>query len=557
MERIATSRSNREIMAIRLAGAGAGGGEDRPAILLVANLEGPRVFSSAMALDHAWKLAEGYAADESSDGIRAFLDSTVVYIVPRVNPDAADARFMQPLFERTASGQGVDDDRDGRQGEDPPSDVNGDGFITQIRVLDPEGEWMGDPTDPRVLIKADRAKGERGKWKLYTEGRDLDGDERVAEDATNNAQVDRNFPAGWQAHDPESGLFPSDEPEVQGLMEFLLAHPEIVMVLTYGGEDNLVETPKGIKDDARSVKRVPPSGMRESDVKYLKELGERYRETTTSKAKGKASGEGRFTRWCYEHRGLWTLSAALWEMPDEAPSEEEDPAPEEAGEGEEEDPEDSAEESSEEKEADGGDKDKDREGKVKGKGKKKDEPKPSADAKKLLWVDAVAPERFHPWKSYEHPELGTVEIGGFAPFARLEPPDDDWADMAQSHLDYLVSLGATLPRVGIAECTREELGDGVWRVTTILENDGLLPFQSRSMRLTRTTRPGKLRLELPEGATLLGGSLQTLVTEIEGSGGREEVTWLVLSPDALAERIRVHFDSDHAGLAEATPEVKP
>ena len=153
LEPLATSRGKRAVTSIRLTGPG--DASARPAVLLVANLEGPRVFSSAVALDHAWRLAEGYASDES---VRELLDTTVIHIVPRANPDAAAARFTQPLAERRASGPGVDDDRDGRQGEDPPSDVNGDGMITWIRVEDPEGAWREDPSDPRVLVEADRAK---------------------------------------------------------------------------------------------------------------------------------------------------------------------------------------------------------------------------------------------------------------------------------------------------------------------------------------------------------------------------------------------------------------
>jgi hypothetical protein len=547
VETIASSRGEREISVLRLTGSDEAPG--RPAILLVANLEGTRVFSSALALNHAWKLAEEYATE---DGVRAFLDSTVLYILPRANPDAAEARFIRPLFERLSSGHGIDDDRDGRQGEDPPSDVDGDGFITQIRLEDPEGEWIADPTDARILIKADRSKGERGQWKLHTEGRDLDGDERVAEDAALNARVERNFPAGWKEHDGSAGLFPGDEPEVRGLIEFILAHPEIAMVVIYDAIDNLVETPKGIEDEARSVKLVPPSGVRESDVKYLKELGKRYREGTGSEAKSSSGDDaGSFQRWCYEFRGLWTLASVLWDMPIEAPPEEPD-AGEDTPQGDAEG--DIAEEAAAEgEEGDAAENQLEQEDE----NEKSKEPEPSVDAKRLRWVDAVDPARFDPWEAFEHPELGSVQIGGFAPFARFEPPADAWEELAGEHLEYVVSLGDKLARISFAECTREELGEGVWRVTAVLENGGLLPFLSRSARNTRSTRPGRLQLELPDGATLLGGRVQSLVSEIEGSGGRHETTWLVLAPEKLADGIRVVFDSDHAGQAQATPKVKP
>jgi len=520
LELVGTSRGEREILAALITGPGeAADVEDRPAILLVANIEGPRVFASAIALQHVEVLAQAYATD---DGVRAFLDSTVLLIVPRANPDGAEARFASPRFERFATGQGVDDDRDGRQGEDPPSDVDGDGFITWMRVEDPDGEWIPDPTDARVLVEATPAKGERGRFKLHREGRDLDGDERVAEDAPRDGRVDRNFPSGWVEHEAESGLFATDEPEVRGLCELVLAHPEIALVLTYDGLDDLVEAPESVKDDAPPVKRVPAPGVLESDHEYWKKLGERYRELTESEAKEDGENEGSFQRWCYDHRGLWSLSAMLWEMPTAAEE------VEEKDEGE-------SQEKQEETE---------------------EEPKeePSEDAKRLEWVDSADEAwRFVEWKTFQHPELGAVEVGGFAPYAHIEPPQDEWADIATDQLEFLQTLGASLPRLSLAVCEREDLGGGVWRVKAVLQNEGLLPLLSHSARRTRTTRPARVRLELPANAELLAGSPQTLVSELEGSGGRHELVWLV--HDSGGGPITVTVDTDHAGSASNVAEV--
>ena len=51
---VGTSREGRALEALRISGTDAPG---KPAILLVANLEGPDVFDSAIALDHAQQLA--------------------------------------------------------------------------------------------------------------------------------------------------------------------------------------------------------------------------------------------------------------------------------------------------------------------------------------------------------------------------------------------------------------------------------------------------------------------------------------------------------------------
>jgi len=565
--KLGNSRAGRALEALRFAGKGADEEKARPALLLVANLDGARLYSSAVALEHARALASGYGSDER---VTALLDTTTVWIVPRANPDAAEARFATPRHEQRASGPGVDDDRDGRSGEDPAADVNGDGLVSWMRVVDPDGEWIEDPTDARALIKSDGTKGERGKYKLWPEGRDLDGDEKVAEDAPLDARVERNFPAGWEEHTREAGAFPTDEPETRALVEFVVGHPELALVVVYDAQDSLVGDVKSVGDDAPAVKRVPPEGVLESDAKLLGELAKRYREATGAKANAEGSERGTFSRWCYEHRGLLTLSTALWELPLEEPKKEGDAKEGEKKDGApaegEEKPDENAAEKPSETPAEaappaggrGG-----RRGRGEGGGAgvggiKKDEPKPAEDAKRLKWIDAKGASeawRFTPWAPFEHPELGPVEIGGLAPYARLEPPADESGEIARKHFDWFVTLGQELPRVELAECEREKLGDGLWRVTAVLQNDAYLPLLTRSARRSETIRPAKVVLVLPTAAKLVAGSPQELCSDLPGSGGRKEYTWLVQGPDAMELAVRV--ETDHAGHVLRKAEVKP
>src|SRR5262245_42432282 len=51
--KLGDSRGGRAIEGLRIAGAGAEGDKARPALLLVANIDGTRVYASAVALQHA------------------------------------------------------------------------------------------------------------------------------------------------------------------------------------------------------------------------------------------------------------------------------------------------------------------------------------------------------------------------------------------------------------------------------------------------------------------------------------------------------------------------
>lgn len=507
---IGNSRGGRKIDAVRVA-AGMG----NPSILVVANLDGPLAYTSSIVLEEARALSAAYGTDER---VTQLLDSTTFYFVPRANPDAAEARFKNPLMEVEASGHAIDNDRDGRMGEDSPSDVNGDGFVSWMRVPAPEGEWVSDTTDARILVKADAAFGEQGKWKLMREAGDPDGDEQAGEDPEFDAIVNRNFPARWKEHTAEGGLYATDEPESRALIEFVMAHKDISLVVTYGEQDNLVEAPKGIDDDAKATLRVPKKGVYESDAKLLSQLSKEHARITESKARGNSEDHGSFQLWCYEHRGLLTLNSSIWSPSLDSPKEEE-------------------KEEGDEEESD-------------------EQRKPSDNAKLLASLEALEEDfqRFIEWKSFEHPTLGTVEIGGFAPYARIEPPTEMLAELAAKEGEFLVELGDWLPRLEIAECTFEDLGGGLLRVDATVVNNSRLPLVSRSAERNRAFTSVEVTLSTPRGAQFLGGKQREFLRELAPLGGRAEYSWLVTNVNGP---IQLSVRSTHAGNATATPtEVK-
>ncbi len=522
---IGRSRGKQPIFALRLAaGAQAAG---RPALLVVANLEGPYAWTGGLVLDEARELAARYAVE---DKVRALLDTTTLYFVACPNPDATDARFALPRFEQRASAAGVDDDRDGRMGEDGPGDVDGDGRIVMLRKLDPEGRWIADPADGRAMIQADPVRGDHGRWKLFVEGRDSDHDELVGEDPLLDVQVARNFPHGWKEHAPESGAWPTSEPEAQALCDFVLTHRDIQLVVVYGALDTLVEPPKSGADASGGLLVSPP----EADAKLLAELGKRYGALTSSKAKSEGDDHGTFQAWCQYERGLWCLSIAPWSLPLDAPAPKKDEAtpPEKKDE-------------SDAKAASGVEKD-----------KKKDanEREPSDDAKRLRWIDAKSETwRFVAWKEFQHPELGAVEIGGFAPFARIEPPDGEREAIVDAQRAFVVSLGDVLARVQVVDAKAQDLG-GVWKIEATVSDEALLPPISAAGRRTGTVRSVRVRLRLPPDSKLVAGDVQTLVGDLAGSGGRRKFEWLVTTRDIGA--LRIEADTDFAGTASVAPAVQ-
>ncbi len=557
---VGTSRGGRRIDALRLARGTAAPG--RPAILVVANVDGPLAWTSGLVLDHARSLVSRAATDPAAG---ALLDTTTFYLVPRANPDAAEARFARPLAEVMATGTDVDTDRDGKSGEDAPADVNGDGRIEWMRWKDPEGEWVEDATEARVLVKADRSKGQYGQWKLAREARDADGDEKAGEDPPNDAVVNCNFAAGWQEHAPEAGRFATDEPEARALADFVLLHRDIALVLTYGELDNLAEKPKS-KDDRARRSVLPNDGIPGADAELLAEIGRRWKALGGTSTKSSAKDAGTFQAFVQAQRGLWAVNLSPWSIPlDEKKKDEKKPEEKGAAEKPADAP-DRADATAEEKPVDrkpaDGKPGDEKQGEAKkgeakkGDGKKGDDaPKPSDDAKRLLWMDAhpaaAGAPAWSAWTAFQHPELGAVEIGGFQPYAQVEPPESLRDEIADRTLELLIALGGMVPRATLVDVEAKDLGAGTWRIKASLENKSLLPLQSALGRRTGSVRAARVHLEPGPGAKMIAGARETPVSEFPGS--RFEIEWLLQAPSPTGTV--VVLDTDSAGSVRVPVEV--
>ncbi len=531
-ESIGRSRADRDIGCLRLSE-----GEPRPgqpAIWLVANIEGPQVYSSAAALYAVESLLARADSDapDSDAKVREFLSTTTLYVIPRAHPDAAEARFGSPLMEVRATGHGIDNDRDGRLGEDGPSDIDGDGIVAWMRVPDVEGGLMEDPRDARALVEAKPAQGESARFALVRESLDSDGDERTMEDPRFDAELNRNFPHSWREHEAAYGLFPTDEPEARALADFFLRHKDIGLVVVWGELDNVTDKPKTVAMDAPRVQRIPPEGWIETDAEILAELAKRRLDITGNKTKGRADHNGSLQSWVYNQGGVMALSVTLWDIPLDAKEQAEskaapaDPSKPAAA------PADKA-------------------------GEKKPEREPSEEAKRLAWLDAKGlAERYASWKPFEHPQLGPVEVGGWQPYARTEPPTADQATLAAKELEFLLTLGSAMARIDFVEVEAKELSKDLVELKAVLVNPHLLPVQCQAARRADSTRPARVRLVLPAGARALVGPPEVLVDDLTGMGGktaRRELRWLIQGAPAGA--LGLEADSDHAGDAQVRAKV--
>jgi len=530
VESIAMSIGKRKVLLIEL---GKGTKQDRqmrPAMLVVAGIEGNDLIGCTAAVIWIEHLIEQYQADAE---IAKLLQTTTIYVVPRLNPDAAEHFFARLKLESSSNNRPVDDDHDGLLDEDGPEDLNDDGLITWMRIEDPEGEYILDPKDGRLLLKADHLKSEVGAWRYLREGVDNDHDERWNEDGTGGVNFNRNFPYDYKFFAEDAGVHPVSEAETRALADFVVEHPNIGIVVTYGSADNLSKAPEGAEPAGR---REPMTGIHQEDAGYYRVMGELYREALgLEKELEGASMPGAFSDWMYYHRGRLSLAAKPW-----SPA----IAVEISGAAEE-----------EEKESQGQDSESESEENNKDEDRKDDEDKRNQqERKELKWFDEHAPEAFVEWQPIEHPDFPgrRAEVGGYCPFALTNPPAQLVGEIAAKHAGFLTKAAQRLPRIGVRKIECRHLGRSVYEVEIQVENTGFLPTVLEHGQTTREVHPTRLVMELDD-KSFMSGSRITNLPAIRGSGGMVELRYIVRVPEQ--EKIYFEVVSMLAGKVKGSIEL--
>jgi hypothetical protein len=332
-----------------------------PAVFVVANLEGTIPLASEAALGLAGLLSG------NPDAAR----NLTWFIVPLGNPDGAARFFGTPRAASERNGTEYNDDMDDQVDEDGPDDLNGDGVISQMRVKDPTGEWMPIAGDARLMKRADPTKGEKGVYKLYTEGLDNDGDGQYNEDPDGGINIGITFPHLFHPFAAGAGQWPGHEPETLGIIQFVIGHPEIAMTMTFGATNFSMNPPRGGRQGSADFTRiripeniakqvgadpnrdytmqeimdmvrpmVPPGfeltesmiasflglgavvNPLEDDLKYYRELSDQYKEfLKAASLDGKRldpapDKDGSFELWAYYHLGVPSFALDFWTLPD-------------------------------------------------------------------------------------------------------------------------------------------------------------------------------------------------------------------------------------------------
>lgn len=533
-----------------------GAPEEKQALLICGNPEGDHLIGSEVALGIAEYLIKGYGTDKQ---VTEVLDKRTFYFIPRLNPDGAEFFFQKTQIEHPENLKPRDEDYDWLVDEDPPEDLNNDGMITLMRVKNKEGDWYIDKKDSRLMHKKEKSTSLDSLYKIYPEGIDNDGDEKYNEDGLGGFDINRNFPHNFGYKIRGAGVYPTSEVETRALIDFMnryipdlktQPHKNICAVLLFSKYDNLASEPGiecgkptflevseeeesmprisfqfGRRDEQEEAPRSPakdpqPQKSDDDDLPLFKKVSDEYKKITGIETAASEKPSGSILEWAYFQYGVPTFSANLWSLRKE--KEEKADSTQKSASSEVK-PENAPERQEMMRQRFGG--------RTAGKGAEPGQSK-NQDEGWLKWIDKQnAGKGFVNWQKFQHPQLGEIEIGGFQPYLRTNPPADQIKSLSESHAKFALYLVDQFADISMDAPVIEKLSSHLFRLKFKIHNNGKFPYATAMGQKSRNITPIliQLKFEDDKNMKLFGGSKREDLRSLE-AGAEKEFKWVIISP---------------------------
>jgi len=499
---------------------------DKPAAFFEGGRHSGEITATESAFYLLWYVLDRYGKDAE---VTRLLDQKTLYIRPSNNPDGADLYKLTAQANRSTV-RPIDNDDDGLLDEDPGDDLDGDGFIRQVRkyVGENKGNATVDPNDPSGRLMRRVAPG-TGDYELYQEGIDNDGDGRVNEDGVGGLDLHRNYPMNWR---PEPGLdatgrgytqfgagaYPLSEPETRAVFDWLVRHPNVGVVNTMDtsvpmhlrGPSTCDDWECVFPEDLKHLQHFDSVGLTITDYPWA---GNTYREYSTRGRIVNERGDtlrpnplfGHSPDFGYFWYGAIWYGDELWNG--------------------------------------GRERDYNNDGDI--------------DQYEVLRYcdEQFGGTCFKPWTKGTHPVHGEVEYGGYNPkfFSQNGPPAalERWAGRQAMFNLYMAQ---SLPKVEIVNATVHPVttagrDSATHEIRVTVRNTGRLPTALEQAKRVKIVRPDRIAVEAPRGSrTRLAGRMP----EFWLDGGETETIAVRIRAGTRGEdrNVTVRLLSTRGGVAE-------
>ena len=506
---------------------------EKPGIWVDGNIHGNEIQAGEVALYLLQFLLGEYGQNSE---ITRLVDSRCFYVVPVVN---ADGRYHFLADASTPSDNRSlriprDDDHDGLVDEDFADDLDKDGSICVMRKRDEFGEFKTDPEDPRLMIRI--KPGEKGEWTILgDEGIDNDNDGRINEDAEGYLDGNRNWGFDWMPEYVQSGAgnYPFSGAITKALAGFISQRPNICIGWTFHNSGGMFL--RGPSSKAQG--EYPKPDIQVYD--YLGQQAERmtpgYRYMISWKDLYTTYGDSlewlTMLQGAYgfcgelfmtEHEGFQTLKESQNEIKNPISSDSQD---EEGG--------------------------------------YDFSQAPGLEKQRLKFNDNLAQgELYKPWKAFQHPVYGAIEIGGWVKMSSRLPAPFMLKDLVHRNASAIIFSAKNTPELSLEILETKGLGNGVTRVRTRLANAKAIPSMSYQAQKSNLY-PKDMLIASGAGLKILaGGEITDIYTDkVAYKEFRPEIQFLFVPGFGKVEHeflvagtgsLTISYQSRHAGKITKT-----
>jgi hypothetical protein len=520
LDQMGTSFGGKPIYQLTITNKAFGDATDKPAAYFDGGRHSGEITASEGSLYLAWKLIEGYGRDPQ---VTRIVNDKAIYIRPNANPDGGDMYRLTAQTNRSSI-RPTDNNGNGLLDDASPTDLNGDGYVTQIRrnVGPGNGTHVVDGRDPTGRTMRRVGEGE-GNYVLQSESPGADG--------IGGLDLHRNYPYNWRPMPGQdqtgrgwtqtgAGEYPLSEPEIRSTHGFLIRNPNVGVVNSMDTPADMVLRGPSTCDDEECVK--PP------DIKLLEGLDKVGQELTGYTRAGNV----------YMDYAVQPPRQAEGSTPDQ-----DEPNPL-FGHG----PDFGyfqfgAVWYGDEYWISGGRvKDYNGDGQY-------------GDWEGQRWcAERDIPDCFLPWEEFDHPELGTVEIGGMNPkFFSQNPPAEALEEYIAPAHEWLLYLIDSLPDVDVVRTKLNGLPAGqddgaTHELRVTVENQGRIPTALEQAKEVKIVRPDTVEIELPDGAGEVVGDDPEFW--LRGNQRQNVTVRLALTSSDPSGRFTLRLESTRGGVDE-------
>lgn len=411
---IGNSQQGQELWMLEITNFDTGPGESKPGLWLEAGIH-PDELPGLPYMRYVFeRLIAMYGQDPV---VTRLVDTRTFYVLPDLNPDA-----HRIVLSAHPAWPGH------KPEEHPGKDLNGDGYITQMR-------WKENAADEehRILTEGqlpDSPEHEDSMgyvWRQRSDTRwEMKDRERHWTGRREQPDYNRQWAEEWSAADPGAGDYPFSVPEVYAVAKAITDRRNIFFFYDVHSAN------VGREFMIRPLSNMPYQSMHHEDNDWYVRLAAAWAHISpgdptlsdyyTPDGTGGTIG-GLPPDWAYLHQGIFGLGGEL------------------GGTG----------------------RDYDGNGEV------------LPDELERWHEEEMGGRYAQPWEPYDHPVLGAVEIGGPHVSSQGQFPPaigDLMEDRTDKSFKFLMYVAGLAPEVNIVEVTSEVCDDGTHRVSATIRNEG-------------------------------------------------------------------------------------